>query len=263
MNPRYAGPNRRYNVSKPKEKMPREKKLLIKSGICLVLFALLWTMSFFVSGDNVHKILYTTYNAQKWQQTFVPAFVKVRDVATDMVSAYIELVSTAEKEIGIKNPDKSAKEVKAADNKKEDAESVPSETYETALDWRPPLWSKVTSEFGERVHPITGEKSYHSGIDIAAEEGTPVVAAAEGVVSKVGYDEANGHYIIVEHMEGITTVYAHLRCSTVREGDAVSPFIKIAEAGNTGISTGPHLHFELKKDGESINPRTYVFFREG
>ncbi len=261
MNPRYCRPNRRYKVSKPKEKLPLEKKLLIKSGISIVLFVSLWAVSFFVSGDTAHRILYTTYNARQWQQTFVPAAFRVKDAATDIVSAYIDLVSSAEKEIGIKNPDKSAKEVKAA-NVEETIEK-PIETPKTTLEWRPPMWSNVTSEFGERVHPVTGEKSHHNGVDIAAEEGTPVVAAAEGVVSKVGYDEANGHYIIVKHSEGITTVYAHLRCSCVREGDAVSPFIKIAEAGNTGISTGPHLHFELKKDGESINPRTYVFFKEG
>lgn len=257
MNPRYGRPNRRYKVSKPKEKLSAEKKLIIKSGISLVLFVSLWAVSFFVSGDTAHKILYTTYNAREWQQAFVPAALRVKEAATDIVSAYIDLVSTAEKEIGIKEPDKSVKEVKAANEEK------PIETPKTTLEWRPPMWSNVTSEFGERVHPINGEKAHHSGIDIAAEEGTPVVAAAEGVVSKVGYDEANGHYIIVEHGEGITTVYAHLKCSCVREGDAVSPFIKIAEAGNTGISTGPHLHFELKKDGESINPRTYVFFKEG
>ncbi len=261
MNPRYGRPNRRYKISKPNEKLPAEKKLLIKSGISLVLFVSLWAVSFFVSGDTAHRILYTTYNARQWQQTFVPAASRVRDAATDIVSAYIDLVSSAEKEIGIKEPDESTKEVKAANEEK--PIEKPAEMPESTLDWRPPMWSNVSSEFGERVHPITGERTHHSGIDIAADEGTPVVAAAEGVVSKVGYDEANGHYIIVEHGEGITTVYAHLKCSCVREGDSVSPFVKIAEAGNTGISTGPHLHFELKKDGKSINPRTYVFFKEG
>lgn len=262
MTPRYGRPNRRYKVIRPKEKQPAEKKVIIKSAVCFVIFVILWGVSFFTSGDALHRLLYTTYNASEWQQVFVLAASRVRETAADIVSAYVEFVSSAEKEIGIKKPDESTREVKAAEDNKEEI-TPPEDVQESILEWHPPMQGNVTSEFGERVHPINGEKSNHNGVDIAAEEGAPVVAAAKGVVSKVGYDDANGHYIIVEHGEGITTIYAHLKCSCVREGDAVSPSVKIAEAGNTGISTGPHLHFELKKDGVSINPRGYVSFKEG
>ena len=121
-----------------------------------------------------------------------------------------------------------------------------------------PTYGEISSVFGTRVHPISGETLEHTGIDIAADGGACVAAAAGGTVEKTGEDSANGKYIIVRHSANCTTVYAHLSKVCVAEGEAVDSSIKIGEVGSSGISTGPHLHFEIKINQKSVNPENYV-----
>lgn len=111
-----------------------------------------------------------------------------------------------------------------------------------------------TSYFGERTDPIAGDEDYHKGIDIAADEGEPIKAAFDGVVSAVGEDERSGKYIILEHGKGIVTLYCH--CSEIIVGDeeSIKQGETIALVGSTGYSTGPHLHFEVRMNGESVDP---------
>ena len=112
----------------------------------------------------------------------------------------------------------------------------------------------VTSPFGWRIHPISGEKDFHTGIDIAYEEGTPIVAMMDGrcVYSAVygGY----GNCIILEHDNGDHTLYAHCLTLIARYGQSVRRGETIAAVGNTGISTGPHLHLEWWHQGKYVDP---------
>lgn len=117
---------------------------------------------------------------------------------------------------------------------------------------------RVTSSYGNRIHPITAKPDFHHGIDWGVETGTPVFASRNGAIKNVGILENYGIYIIIEHEGGFETVYSHLDHSYVNIGDVVMQGDIIAASGNTGISTGPHLHFEIRKDGESLNPVNYL-----
>jgi murein DD-endopeptidase MepM/ murein hydrolase activator NlpD len=123
-------------------------------------------------------------------------------------------------------------------------------------DFRMPLQAPVSSEFGNRKDPFTRETKYHRGIDIAAPEGMPVQAALGGRVVFSGYASGYGNTVVVEHGRGYRTRYAHLGSMAVRKGDIIKTEQVLGSVGSTGRSTGPHLHFEVSRYGERINPRT-------
>lgn len=112
----------------------------------------------------------------------------------------------------------------------------------------------ITSKFGLRVHPVYNEERFHAGIDIAAPENTPIYASFSGVVKVASYDQWNGYYIKLLHEGDIMTVYCHCSKLLVKEGDTVSAGEEIAYVGSTGVSTGPHLHYELRVRDVSYNP---------
>lgn len=117
-----------------------------------------------------------------------------------------------------------------------------------------PVDGPVVSGFGYRVHPIFRRVKFHYGIDISAPSGTPIHAAADGVVIFAGWRRAYGNTVIIDHGNGLATLYAHCSRVLVSEGDVVKQGQVIALIGSTGLSTGPHLHFEVRRYGEPINP---------
>ncbi len=121
-----------------------------------------------------------------------------------------------------------------------------------------PVEGMNSSGFGYRTHPIHGDIRFHYGTDYAAWTGEDIRAFADGIVSYAGYCESFGNYITVEHKDGWQSLYAHCSALYVEEGDAVSAGDKIALVGATGLVTGPHLHFELSKNGVYVNPEYYV-----
>lgn len=121
-----------------------------------------------------------------------------------------------------------------------------------------PVNGPVSSEFGWRVHPIAGTERLHTGMDFAVDYGTPILSAAAGQVIFAGWYGGYGNAVIVDHGGGITTLYAHASELFVQEGDGVSQGNQIASVGSTGYSTGPHLHFEVRLDGEPVDPRQYL-----
>lgn len=128
---------------------------------------------------------------------------------------------------------------------------------------RRPVAGPVTSPYGMRVHPITGVRKLHDGTDFAAPCGTPVRAAAAGVVRRVPTDGAYGKRVVIEHAGGLTTAYAHLSSRSVSRGDRVSVGEVIGRAGNTGLSTGCHLHLMtlITKGGggaRTTDPASYL-----
>ncbi len=117
-----------------------------------------------------------------------------------------------------------------------------------------PLRGWITSWYGWRNDPFSGQRSFHTGIDIGAAHGAPVRAAMEGRVSTTGYNTVSGNYIIIAHHSGYASMYAHLDRIDVRKGQAVSIGTRIGAVGTTGYSTGSHLHFTVLKNGRTINP---------
>lgn len=124
--------------------------------------------------------------------------------------------------------------------------------------WPCPSSKRVTSEFGARSAPIAGASSYHKGMDIGAPSGTDIIAAASGEVVISTYSYSSGNYIMISHGNGLMTVYMHCSQLLVSVGAKVNQGDVIAKVGSTGYSTGPHLHFGVRVDGEYVNPRNYV-----
>ncbi len=123
---------------------------------------------------------------------------------------------------------------------------------------RPVSGGTVTMDYGKRIHPIKKEEFFHKGVDIAEVLNSPVYSAADGKISATGFDNMLGNYILISHKNNLESFYTHLGDITVEKDKTVKMGEKIASVGNTGLSTGPHLHFEIHKNGNVINPHTIM-----
>jgi murein DD-endopeptidase MepM/ murein hydrolase activator NlpD len=124
-----------------------------------------------------------------------------------------------------------------------------------------PAVGVLTDGYGSRNDPITGRRAFHRGLDISARRGTPVFAPADGVVVFTGRNGGLGKTVRISHGFGFTTLYGHLNEITAKPGDEVRRGQQIGTVGNTGRSTGSHLHYEVQKDGKSVNPLYYILDR--
>ena len=125
-------------------------------------------------------------------------------------------------------------------------------------EWLPPVEGVITSACGERVNPILGKRENHNGLDIAVAEGTAVIAVKSGKVTEVRTSATYGKLLEYETTDGYTVMYAHLSKVLVQEGEQVKQGQKVAESGNTGLSTGPHLHYSLWKGKKLLDPMEYL-----
>lgn len=121
-----------------------------------------------------------------------------------------------------------------------------------------PTSGPITSPFGYRIHPIFGTQIYHSGIDIGVDTGTPIVAADSGVVIEADWLGGYGYAVVIDHGNGLSTLYGHNSELAVSPGQSVQQGQVIAYAGSTGYSTGPHCHFEVRVDGSPVDPMGYL-----
>lgn len=117
---------------------------------------------------------------------------------------------------------------------------------------------RLTSDFGMRMHPILGGRRMHKGVDLAAPIGTPIHASADGVVSRADWFSGYGLYVAIEHGGNIETRYGHMSRLNVAAGQQVHKGDVIGFVGSTGQATGPHLHYEVRVDGEAVNPLPYM-----
>jgi len=124
-----------------------------------------------------------------------------------------------------------------------------------AMAW--PLAGTITSDFGWRTHPITGAQRFHSGVDIGGDYGMPIYAAQAGTVEYAGWISGYGNSVIINHGGGISTLYGHCQSVNVSTGQNVAQGELIAACGSSGNSTGPHCHFEVRVNGEPVNPLNY------
>ena len=169
----------------------------------------------------------------------------------DSINAEIEEISRREAEAA-----KAARE--AAKNRGNSSSySGGGKAYSGSLTWPCPSYSRISSPYGYRTHPISGTRKLHKGLDIAASKGNPVVAAAPGTVVKSYFSSSYGNYVAISHGGGMMTAYAHMTRRMVSAGDTVSAGQQIGTVGSTGNSTGPHLHFEVYVGGSTTNPMNY------
>lgn len=149
--------------------------------------------------------------------------------------------------------------------KKVEAEILEAATLHIGFDyvggemaWPVPGYTRITSEFGMRTHPITGVYKLHTGTDIGAPIGTPFIAANDGVVVKAGWNNAYGKMVMINHGGGVSTLYAHGSEILVQVGQEVKRGEEVLKVGSTGYSTGPHAHFEVRINGQYVNPIPYI-----
>lgn len=121
-----------------------------------------------------------------------------------------------------------------------------------------PVRGQIVQNFGWRIHPILRKRQFHTGLDIAVEYGRPILAADSGVVIFSGYNGGYGKMLLIDHGSGFSTLYGHASALLVDKGQTVVKGQVVAKVGTTGLSTGPHLHFEIRKNGTPVNPRDYL-----
>lgn len=124
--------------------------------------------------------------------------------------------------------------------------------------WPAPSYKRISDDYGYRMHPILGVKQFHNGIDMAAPGGTPILAAYDGTVVAAAYSSSMGNYVMIDHGDSLYTIYMHASALYVSKGQEVSRGEKIAAVGTTGRSTGNHLHFSVRLNGNYVNPWNYL-----
>ncbi|WP_228339863.1 M23 family metallopeptidase [Marinobacter sp. F3R08] len=129
---------------------------------------------------------------------------------------------------------------------------------ELYLEGRPITWGWLSSKYGYRSDPFTGKRTWHAGVDLAGKDGSDIISVAGGVVTYAGERHGYGNLVEVDHGDGLVTRYAHCKTIKVKVGDVVQKGQVVALMGSTGRSTGPHVHFEVIRNGKSENPETYI-----
>ena len=135
---------------------------------------------------------------------------------------------------------------------------APKEQVTEQPKFRYPANGKITSPFGKRMHPITQKESTHYGVDIAANYGDCVISSLPGTVTDTGFDSNLGNYVKVKHSENMETVYGHMSEVLVKKDEVVDSNTRIGSAGATGAATGPHVHLEVRIDGQCVDPEIYL-----
>lgn len=210
---------------------------------------------------------YQAYQSQIKESETLAAQVEEEIEAQETIIANLEAEAARKRkaEEEAKAKAKAAAEAAAASSKSSASQST--DTTDTSASssvsasgfvWPCPSSTRVTSEYGYRIHPLTGTKKMHNGIDIGASTGTPIVAAASGTVAAASYNSSMGNYVMIDHGDSLYTVYMHCSAFNVSAGDTVSAGSTIAFVGSTGNSTGPHLHFSVRLNGSYVNPWNYV-----
>lgn len=140
-----------------------------------------------------------------------------------------------------------------------EAENAQARIYNGGLfAWPCPGYKRISDEYGNRMHPILGIEKFHNGLDMAASSGTPILAAYDGDVVAADYSGSMGNYIMIDHGSGLYTIYMHCSALYVSKGQTVYKGQNIAAVGSTGRSTGPHLHFSVRLNGNYVSPWNYL-----
>ena len=245
------------------------KSLLLQFLVCLVLFGLIFVLK--TTNSKFFSELKITFSDKLEENLSVEEAEAVFSSFTDTVSKSKNGVIVRNKEeketesesefIPFEEPSLSAeiiasggKDIKVSSNN-DVPDNVSVDNYKLSQKMVMPLKGKITSGFGVRTHPISGDLRFHAGVDIAAEKGTNIYAAFDGEVIEADYDKWNGNFLKIKHDNKIMTVYCHCEKLNVKKGDRIRAGEVIGTVGSTGSSTGPHLHFELRINNISYNPQ--------
>ena len=178
--------------------------------------------------------------------------------AHDDDEALVAEIAKKEKEY---NEAKRKEEQAQQPQKPQQPSSKPDSTVTAGIKWTMPCqYVRLSSPYGYRIHPIDGKWKFHSGVDLAGPEGTPIVATRDGTVTAAAYNSGNGNYVTINHGDGFSSSYLHMTHDTVSVGQKVKAGQIIGYMGNTGYSKGSHLHFTIYYNGSTVNPADYLDF---
>ena len=186
------------------------------------------------------------------------------ETVTGQIASKEDLIREYEEDIEeqtrvIEELEEIARRAEAAERESESKGGTGRQTYDGGtFAWPCPGYTRISSEFGNRMHPVLGVVKFHNGIDMAAPEGTDILAAYDGTVISADYNASMGNYVMIAHGDSLYTIYMHASALYVSTGDKVSKGDLIAAVGTTGRSTGNHLHFGVRLNGEYVNPREYI-----
>lgn len=231
------------------------KTLLLQFCVCVILFLLLFALkntdsSLFI---NIEKMLSDKLEDNLKAADAQAVFSNILENSTE-TETETEYVPLEEPSLSAEIIASGGRDIKVSSDE-EIPKNVSINDYKLSQPMILPLDGKTTSEFGTRTHPISGDLRFHAGIDIAAPTGTNIYSAFDGEVLEADYDQWNGNYLKIQHENQITTVYCHCEKLNVKKGQKIRAGEVVATVGSTGISTGPHLHFELRINNISYNPQ--------
>lgn len=171
-----------------------------------------------------------------------------------------QIIAAYEAEIKEQNETIAALEAAVAEERKRIAqENGKLTSYDGGVfQWPAPSYTRISEEYGDRIHPILKTPQFHNGLDLAAPNGSPILAAYDGEVVAAAYSGTMGNYIMIDHGDSLYTIYMHASALYVNKGDLVVKGEKIAAVGSTGRSTGPHLHFSVRLNGSYVSPWNYL-----
>lgn len=163
-----------------------------------------------------------------------------------------------EAEIASQNETIAALEAAVAEEKKKLAEEQGRKYDGGIFAWPAPSYTRISDDYGYRIHPTLGVQQFHNGVDMASPGGSPILAAYDGKVVAAAYSSSMGNYIMIDHGDNLYTIYMHASALYVSKGAEVSKGDKIAAVGSTGRSTGNHLHFSVRLNGNYVSPWNYL-----
>ena len=247
-----------------------KKDYLISTIVCQLVFCLIILAVCFIlakRGSPLIDELRVTFS-EKLENNEM--FEQAADVFKSSVEAQNETTiterTTENKENKVTKPDTESSTAAATMVAEREIKETPSKVsqelpanasmsvYSFNKSMQKPVDGEITSSFGMRTHPVYNEDRFHTGLDIAAEEGTPVKACFDGIVTFAGDDDSFGNYVKISHGNGIETLYCHLQSLYAKKGDRIEAGQVIGFVGQTGIATGPHLHLEIRINGVSYDP---------
>ncbi len=256
---------KRQPARKPEKPMTRwERRRLLRltvSGILLVLVVAVKLLMPDVMSQYREKILHLMGEDTDFVAAFSAvgrAFSSQGGIKDTLEDAYIAVFGEKEPEEAAAPAPTAAQIFSGVYDPENLPQGVALEQRVLGFAYVSPLQGTLTSGFGYRLHPISGEDGFHYGVDLDGREGDVIRAFADGTVGVVGQSSGLGNYVTVDHPGGFSTLYAHCRCVTASAGQTVHRGDLLAEVGQTGAATGPHLHFELHSGQEYINPIYYV-----
>lgn len=182
---------------------------------------------------------------------------KIKSVASD-IAGKEEKIKEYEAMIEQENEEIAALEKAVAEEKARLAAENARVYNGGVFSWPCPGYTRISDQYGNRIHPILGTPQFHNGIDLAAPAGTPILAAYDGDVVAAAYSSSMGHYVMIDHGSGLYTIYMHSSALYVSKGQTVTKGQTIAAVGSSGRSTGNHLHFSVRLNGNYVSPWNYL-----